>query len=81
VWQWYGRSVVLAVTWASLGILTAALLGTLFYLGSRIDAIDGSLGGRIDALSARIDSLETRLDSRLDSMTNRLDAHLERHTG
>jgi hypothetical protein len=57
-----------AATWTALGLLAATSLGSLFYLGSRIDG----LGNRIDALGAR-------LDARLDAMESRIDAHLERH--
>jgi hypothetical protein len=57
-----------AAIWTALGLLAATSLGSLFYLGSRIDG----LGNRIDALGAR-------LDARLDAMESRIDAHLERH--
>jgi hypothetical protein len=57
-----------AAIWTALGLLAATSLGSLFYLGSRIDG----LGNRIDALGAR-------LDARLDGMESRIDAHLERH--
>jgi hypothetical protein len=57
-----------AAIWTALGLLAATSLGSLFYLGSRIDG----LGNRIDALGAR-------LDTRLDAIESRIDAHLERH--
>ncbi len=57
-----------AATWTAIGVLAATSLGTLFYLGARIDG----LGARLDALGAR-------LDARLDGMEARIDAHLERH--
>jgi len=57
-----------AAIWTALGLLAATSLGSLSYLGSRIDG----LGNRIDALGAR-------LDARLDAMESRIDAHLERH--
>jgi hypothetical protein len=57
-----------AAIWTALGLLAATSLGSLFYLGSRIDG----LGNRIDALGAR-------LDARLDAMESRIDAHVERH--
>jgi len=57
-----------AAIWTALGLLAATSLGSLFYLGSRIDG----LGNRIDALGAR-------LDARLDAMESRIDAHLQRH--
>jgi hypothetical protein len=64
-----------AAIWTAIGLLAATSLGSLFYLGSRIDG----LGNRIDGLSNRIDALGARLDSRLDAMEVRIDAHLERH--
>jgi hypothetical protein len=64
-----------AATWTAIGLLAATSLGSLFYLGSRIDG----LGGRIDGLSDRIDALGGRLDTRLDAIESRIDAHLERH--
>jgi hypothetical protein len=61
-----------AATWTAIGVLAATSLGTLFYLGSRIDA----LAGRLDA---KIDTGFGRVDARFDAMEARLDAHLERH--
>jgi hypothetical protein len=63
-----------AAVWTAIGLLAATSLGSLFYLGSRIDA----LGSRIDALGSRIDTLGARLDARIDavneSISNRIDA-------
>ena len=75
-----------AAIWAALGLLAATSLGSLFYLGARIDG----LGSRIDGLSARIDALGSRLDTRIDALDAkvdggfaridaRLDTHLEQH--
>jgi hypothetical protein len=66
-----------AAVWTAIGLLAATSLGSLFYLGSRIDA----LGSRIDALSARMDSRFDAVVSRFDSLEGRLDAHLDRHAG
>jgi hypothetical protein len=66
-----------AAVWTAIGLLAATSLGSLFYLGSRIDA----LGSRIDALSARMDSRFDAVASRFDSLEGRLDAHLDRHAG
>ena len=66
-----------AAVWTAIGLLAATSLGTLFFLGSRMDAISG----RIDALGARIDSLSARMDARFDALENRLDAHLDRPAG
>jgi hypothetical protein len=45
-----------AAIWTALGLLAATSLGSVFYLGSRIDC----LGNRVDALGA---GLDTRLDA------------------
>jgi hypothetical protein len=66
-----------AAVWTAIGLLAATSLGTLFYLGSRID----SLGSRIDALSARMDSRFDGVAGRFDALEGRLDAHLDRHAG
>lgn len=58
-----------AQIWTLIGLLTATLLGTLFYLGARIDA----LGSRIDAQGARLDSRIDGLDSRIDGLNGRID--------
>jgi hypothetical protein len=71
-----------AAIWTVISLLAATSLGSLFYLGSRIDGlgsrIDG-LGTRMDGLGDRIDALGARLDTRLDAMESRIDAHMERH--
>jgi len=68
-----------AAIWTALGLLAATSLGSLFYLGSRIDA----LGTRIDALGSRldvrIDALDAKVDAGFARVESRLDAHLEQH--
>jgi hypothetical protein len=59
-----------AAVWTAIGLLAAFSLGTLVYLGARIDAV----GGRMDARS-------DHLESRLDGLAARLDTHIERHAG
>ena len=77
-----------AATWTAIGLLAATSLGSLFYLGSRID----SLAPRIDSLSSRVDALGARLDSRIDGISAdlgarieaqgaKIDEHLRRHAG
>ncbi|HWL90911.1 MAG TPA: hypothetical protein VNP90_06055 [Actinomycetota bacterium] len=66
-----------AAVWTAIGLLAATSLGSLVYLGSRIDA----LGSRIDALSARMDSRFDAVATRFDALEGRLDAHLDRHAG
>ena len=68
-----------AVAWSAVGLLAASMFGSLYYLGSRIDALGGRLDGRIDALSGRIDSLESSLSGRIDALSARMDTHLDRH--
>ena len=43
-----------AATWTAIGLLAATSLGSLFYLGSRIDALGTRLDARIDAQGANI---------------------------
>jgi hypothetical protein len=66
-----------AAVWTAIGLLAATSLGTLFYLGSRIDA----LATRMDAGFTRVDARFDALDARFDSLAARLDAHLGRHPG
>jgi hypothetical protein len=66
-----------AAVWTPIGLLAATSLGSLFYLGARIDG----LGARIDGLGARMDGLGARMDARFDALEGRLDAHLDRHAG
>ena len=67
--------------WTAIGLLAATSLGTLFYLGSRIDALATRLDARMDAGFARVDARFDALDARFDSLAARLDAHLDRHVG
>lgn len=61
---------MVGVAWTAIGLLAATLLGTLFYLGSRIDALGARLDNRLDGFEAR-----------LDAMAARIDAHVQRHAG
>lgn len=77
-----------AAIWTAIGLLAATSLGTLFYLGSRIDALAGRMDagfarvdGRIDSLSSRVDAGFSRVDARFDALETRLDTHLDRHLG
>lgn len=60
-----------AAVWTAIGLLAALSLGSLFYLGARIDA----LGVRVDALGSRVDVF----GSRLDTIDAELDSHIGRH--
>jgi hypothetical protein len=81
-----------AATWTAIAVLAAANLGTLFYLGARIDAqgarldaridaLGADLGSRIDSLSARVDAQGTDLGARLDVLTQMMAEHMGRHAG
>lgn len=75
-----------AAVWTAIGLLATTSLGSLFHLGSRIDALAarmdvgfGKVDTRFDALAARMDAGFARVDARLDAMEARLDAHVDRH--
>jgi hypothetical protein len=59
-----------AAIWTAIAVLAATTLGSLFYLGSRLDA-----------LAARIDAGFNSVNARLDGVAARIDAHLDRHAG
>jgi hypothetical protein len=64
--------------WTVIAVLAATNLGSLFYLGARIDAMGARLDARIDAMTAdlggRIDAVTADLGGRIDAVTGRLDA-------
>lgn len=64
-----------AAVWTAIGLLAATSLGTLFYLGSRIDALAARMDARFDRVDVRFD----RMEERFDALAARLDAHLDRH--
>ena len=77
-----------AAVWTAIGLLATFSLGTLFYLGSRIDSLAARMDARFDSMDGRFDGLIARMDSRFDSVDARLDAvnarvdtHLDRHAG
>src|SRR5438034_1778933 len=70
-----------AATWTAIGLLAATSLGSLFYLGSRIDALSSridALGARLDA---RIDAMSADLGARIEAQGAKMDEHLRRHAG
>jgi hypothetical protein len=71
--------VVTAAVWTAIGLLAASLLGSLFYLGARIDSLAARMDARFDALEGRMDSRFDAVDARLDSLNARIDAHIDRH--
>jgi len=83
---------MIAVAWATLGVLAAAvfgmftaLLSTNASLNLRIDALGAGLTARIDGLetnlNARLDTLDTRLNTRIDALTAALEAHIRPSAG
>jgi hypothetical protein len=64
-----------AAVWTAIGFLAATSLGTLFYLGSRIDALASTMDARFDRVDSRFD----HMGERFDELASRLDAHLDRH--
>ena len=75
-----------AAVWIAIGLLAATSLGSLFYLGSRVDALAARLDARMDAGFAQVDAGFARVDSRFDAiearfdgLASRLDAHLDHH--
>ena len=77
-------AVMIAVAWATLGVLAAAVFGmfaalltTNASLNQRIDALDARFGARIDALGERLDNQT----GRIDVLTATLEDHLRRTAG
>jgi hypothetical protein len=71
-----------AAVWTAIGLLAATSLGTLFYLGSGIDALTARMDARFAHIDARFDRVDTRFDhveERFDALAARLHAHLDRH--
>ena len=82
-----------AAIWTAIGLLAATSLGTLFYLGTRIDALAARMDARLDAGFARVDAGFARVDAafarvdarfdamgaRFDGLATRLDTHLDQH--
>ncbi len=82
-----------AQVWTLIGLLAASILGMLFYLGNRIDALAcemrsgfARVDSRMDSMSARIDSLSVRVEEqgahladRIYELAVKLDDHLRWH--
>jgi len=68
---------MVAVAWAAIGLLAAALVSSLFYLGSRMDALGARIDGQGSSLAARIDSLDARLTARIDSLETSLNGRID----
>jgi hypothetical protein len=81
-----------AQVWTVIGLLAATLIGTLVYLGGRIEALGARMDSRIDALGARMDSRIDGLSARIEEqgallgdriyeLAVKLDDHLRWHAG
>jgi len=80
----YAHDAMIAAIWTAIGLLAATSLGTLFYLGSRIDAMAARMDAgfaRVDAKFDRVDARFDAVDARLDALSARMDSHVDRHAG
>jgi len=71
------------VALTAIAVLAATSIGTLFYLGARIDSLGAKTGERFDSLLARMDARFDRVDARFDHIDDRFDAlsaRLDAHT-
>jgi hypothetical protein len=64
-----------AAVWTAIGLVAATSLGTLFYLGSRIDNLASRMDARFDRVDAKFDALLERFDR----LSERLTSHIEHH--
>lgn len=62
-----------AQIWTLIGILTATLVGTLVYLGGRIDGLASQIDAKSETTNARIERLGNKFDSRFDDVNARID--------
>jgi outer membrane murein-binding lipoprotein Lpp len=62
-----------AQTWTVIGLLAATLLGTLIYIGGRIDGISARIDSQSAQLNARIDGLSSEMNARFDGLSTRID--------
>jgi hypothetical protein len=68
-----------AAVWTAIGLLAATSLGTLFYLGSRLDGLAARMDARFDGLVNVMESRFSRVDARFDALEAGLRSHLDRH--
>src|SRR5919106_4552828 len=61
-----------AQVWTVIGLLAATLIGSMFYLGTRIDGLSNDLGTQLDTLGTRIERLEARIDGRIGRPEDRI---------
>jgi hypothetical protein len=71
----YGRGVD-APVWTATGLVSTFAIGSLFYLGSRIDALAGRIDARFAQVDARFDRVDARFD-RADARFDRMDARFD----
>ena len=70
-----------AAAWTAIAIVAGMSFGTVFYLGSRIDALATRLDARINSGFSRVDTRFDAIQAWFDALASRLDAHLEQHAG
>ena len=73
-----------AAVWTAIGLSFATSLGSLFYLGSRIDALAARMDARFERVDARFDRVDARfdrMDGRFDSLSDKVTDHVEHHAG
>lgn len=73
----YARDGMEAAVWTAIGLLAATSLGSLFYLGTRIDALGARMDARFDALEGRFESRFDAMEGRLESRSTRIDARFD----
>ena len=80
-----------AVAWTAIALLATTLVGSFFYLGTRLDSMaetsgDGSTRRAPNSAdgSTRMapnSATDRRAGARIDALSGRMDQHLERHAG
>jgi hypothetical protein len=50
-----------AAVWTAIGLVAATSLGSLFYLGARIDSLAARMEARFDRMDARTEALSQEL--------------------
>ncbi len=62
-----------AQVWTLIGLLVASILGMLFYLGNRIDALASEMRSQFQAQGARFDSRMDGMSARMDALSARVE--------
>jgi hypothetical protein len=70
-----------AQVWTLIGLLGTVGIGSIFYLGSRIDGLNGRMDALQRDLLAEIRAQGRELGERIFEISAKLDDHLRRHPG